>query len=110
MTLKVAVIGAAGYVGMYVSVRANVRTAEAARAGLASGLSVAFRSGAEARLAMIGPPAAAGGGANRDRASAIGDDDAIDCPFSLASPQTLVATIDSQGVFRVATSLSEFVL
>ena len=34
--------GIAGYVGMLVSVEANVRTAEASRKGLASGLSVAF--------------------------------------------------------------------
>ncbi len=46
--------GLAGYVGMLVSVKANVRTAEASRRGLSQGLSIAFKSGAVTGMLVAG--------------------------------------------------------
>ena len=46
--------GTAGYVGMLVSVQANVRTAEASRKGLSAGLNIGFKSGTVTGMLVVG--------------------------------------------------------
>jgi len=46
--------GSAGYIGMIISVQANVRTAEASRKGLAAGLNIGFKSGAVTGMLVAG--------------------------------------------------------
>ncbi|NNE84754.1 MAG: sodium-translocating pyrophosphatase [Alphaproteobacteria bacterium] len=94
--------GATGYIGMNISVRSNVRTTEAARQGLAQGLSVAFRAGAVtgmlvAGLALIAVAGYFGFLNGLLENGTIGDRDLIDALVSLGFGASLISIFARLG-------------
>ena len=86
--------GVTGFIGMNISVRANVRTAEAARQGLQAGLTLAFRAGAVTGLLVAGLALLAIAGyffvLTRQLGFAVDDRVVIDSLVSLALGASLI--------------------
>ena len=90
--------GAAGFIGMNVSVRANVRTAEAARQGLAQGLSLAFRAGTVTGMLVAGLALlAVSGYYGVLRASDIGGRQLVDALVALGFGASLISIFARLG-------------
>ena len=100
--------GAAGFIGMKISVQANVRTTEASSKGLGQGLSVAFQSGAVTGMLVVGLAIIGLGGYYALLTVGLGlepgDRTVIDAMVSLGLVASLITSIfvvdDSQGGHR----------
>ena len=94
--------GSAGFIGMNISVRANVRTAAAAQTGLQQGLTLAFRAGAITGMLVAGPRAARDLGVLprahlRESAYAANDRAVVDGLIGLAFGASLISIFARLG-------------